>query len=211
MKPLIHPKPFYFIRHGESEWNVAHKFAGGGVDTPLTDLGRAQAQDAMHIFESLSPAPSSIIHSPLSRAKDTAIILNQNRRLCMTENDNLREIMAGEWAGLHYSIPLQKWADGEKPDDGESLGNFAERLQKAFNDILMDDGIIVPFISAHGRIINGLDHLYGIAPRSLQIQNCQILRFEPSANIHRRYPWDVYIYTNKNGQIIDELANWSQI
>ena len=33
---------FYFIRHGESEWNVADKICGA-TDVPLTEKGHEQA------------------------------------------------------------------------------------------------------------------------------------------------------------------------
>lgn len=34
--------PVYFVRHGESEWNVADRICGQ-TDVALTDLGHAQA------------------------------------------------------------------------------------------------------------------------------------------------------------------------
>ena len=36
---------FYFVRHGESEANKAGVWAGGGTNSPLTDLGKKQAED----------------------------------------------------------------------------------------------------------------------------------------------------------------------
>ena len=34
--------PIYFVRHGESEWNVADRICGQ-TDVALTDLGHTQA------------------------------------------------------------------------------------------------------------------------------------------------------------------------
>ncbi len=208
MKSYIHPKPFYFIRHGESIWNTLDQFAGGQTDTPLTDKGIIQAQDARATFDMLSPSPTHIIHSYLSRAKDTACILNINKSLPMIERTDLREVDAGDWAGLSNTEAKARWADGLTPINGENIDMFKNRIQRCFNDILITDNYEIPFIVAHGRIINAIDAIYGIPQRSLQVKNCQILKFIPSKG---QYPWDVHICTIKSGRIHEELADWSQI
>lgn len=209
MKSAVPHKPFYYIRHGESEWNVLNKFAGGQMDTPLTGKGRHQAEKARELFENLNPAPTHIIHSTLSRAVDTAKILNQFTNLPMITEYNLREIDAGDWQGKPNSEARAKWAEGLSPPNGESLDMLAKRVGKIFTKILSNDDYEVPFIAAHGRILNGLDQFYGISPRSLQTNNCQAMRFEPTDD--GKYPWNVYILGIKNGQITSELADWSQI
>ncbi len=210
MSPLIQ-KPFYFIRHGESEWNALDKFAGGQVDTILTDKGRNQAKDAVQIFENISPSPTHIIHSPLSRAKDTALILNQNTNLPMIQESDLREVDAGIWAGLPNAYAKENWANGLTPDNGENFEMFAERIKNIMNTIISNPKYEMPFIAAHGRIINAFDTIYGLPVRSLQVSNCQILKFMPCEKSSRQYPWDVYVCAIKNGQISEDLAAWSQI
>jgi broad specificity phosphatase PhoE len=205
--PLF-PKSFYFIRHGESEWNKMNKFAGGQIDTILTDLGREKALDRMPVFNKLSPMPTHIIHSTLSRAADTAAILNQDRNIPMIANYNLREIDAGEWAGMDNHEVKQKWIGGFSAPNGESLNDFAIRIQKAFNEILSKDDYSTPLIVAHGRIVNAIDTIYKIPMRSLQVQNCEILKFIPSTK--NQYPWDVYKCDLRDGKIIEELTDWSQ-
>ena len=206
--PLI-PKPFYFIRHGESVWNTLEKFAGGKVDTELTDLGRAQAETARKTFEALSPRPTHIIHSTLCRAADTATILNADCQLPMTARNDLREVDGGEWEGTHNKQAIENWNKGMAPANGESMNDFALRIQTAFNDILNNDAYDIPFIAAHGRILNAIDMLYGIAPRSLQAKNCQILEFIPSQT--GQYPWDVYECDLVQGKVKKNVTDWSQI
>ncbi len=211
MNASLPRRSFYYIRHGESEWNVLGRFAGGNVDTPLTERGRCQAENIRPLFKILSPSPTHIIHSPLSRAADTAKILNHKRRYPMIEEYDLREIMAGDWEGIPYMDARQRWADGQSPPNGENLDMLAKRMKGIFTKILSNPNYEMPFIAAHGRLLNGLDHLFGIAPRSLQIENCQLLKFAPTENISKHYPFDVYSLSMEEGHIHEEPAPWSQI
>ena len=63
------PLYFYFIRHGETDWNT-EKRVQGREDIPLNGKGRAQAAV---LAETLRPVPFSyVFSSPLSRAYETA-------------------------------------------------------------------------------------------------------------------------------------------
>lgn len=65
----------YFLRHGESNANVAGLFAGQKEDSHLTTKGRVQAEQAAH---SLKNIPFfSIVSSRLKRAQQTAEIIAQ--------------------------------------------------------------------------------------------------------------------------------------
>ena len=65
-------KRLYFIRHGESQFNIERRFAGR-TDTPLTDEGRKQAKKAGQNARKLQI--DLIVSSPLSRAYETAKII----------------------------------------------------------------------------------------------------------------------------------------
>ncbi|MBL8638149.1 MAG: histidine phosphatase family protein [Alphaproteobacteria bacterium] len=41
---MIPARPFYMLRHGQSEANMADVIAGRGVDSPLTAQGRNEAE-----------------------------------------------------------------------------------------------------------------------------------------------------------------------
>lgn len=62
----------YFIRHGLSEANVRHVFAGQGDDSPLVEEGFAQARDAGKRILGMNLAIQRIISSPLIRTRQTA-------------------------------------------------------------------------------------------------------------------------------------------
>ena len=64
-------KDLYFVRHGESEFNKAGKWAGS-TDTPLTKKGKLQAKQAGQLSKEQILKFDVIISSPLSRARHTA-------------------------------------------------------------------------------------------------------------------------------------------
>lgn len=65
-------KHLYFVRHGESVLN-AQRILAGHIDTPLTDLGRQQAHEAVSYAKGLGI--DYVVSSPLSRALETAKII----------------------------------------------------------------------------------------------------------------------------------------
>lgn len=65
----------YFIRHGESEANLKHVFAGQKDDSPLTEKGRTQAEEEGKKIKEMGLSIDRIMSSPLVRAKDTAAIV----------------------------------------------------------------------------------------------------------------------------------------
>jgi uncharacterized phosphatase len=65
-------KKLYFVRHGQSEFNVSELYAGSS-NPPLTTEGRRQAKAAGQEIKKLTI--DVIIASPSSRALDTAKII----------------------------------------------------------------------------------------------------------------------------------------
>jgi probable phosphoglycerate mutase len=63
----------FFLRHGQCQANLDDTFAGATDNSPLTTLGRAQAEAAARNMQGLQFA--AVISSPLDRALDTAKIV----------------------------------------------------------------------------------------------------------------------------------------
>lgn len=90
-------KSFYFLRHGQTRWNVEGRFQGH-TDIPLNELGLAQARDAAKI---LARCPVDlIVASPLIRARETAEIVAEHIRKPLQFDDELRERHFGRFEGL---------------------------------------------------------------------------------------------------------------
>lgn len=88
-----------FIRHGQSEWNLAGRWQGQ-ADPPLTDAGRSQARAAARSLGQVD----AIWASDLQRATETATIISNELGVGpVVLDDGLRERDVGEWQGLTRS------------------------------------------------------------------------------------------------------------
>lgn len=99
----------YLVRHGESEANVAHRFANGVEGSPLTERGRRQAgMLAARLMTELGGRPPDSLHcSPVLRARETAQILAHRLQSTLEPADAaLAEFDVGEFEGTDDS---QHW------------------------------------------------------------------------------------------------------
>lgn len=131
------PLPELFVlRHGETEWNRAGRMQGG-LDSPLTDLGRAQAcamGGALAAID-VGPATHCILSSPQGRCVATA----QLAFGCDPATDpRLSEIAMGDWAGLTAAEIAVRWPGPSAEDfmalyaripNGESFTSLAARCE----------------------------------------------------------------------------------
>ena len=187
---MLPAKPFYMIRHGETVANVTHIIAGQ-TETPLTDKGREQARLAQRAAEALEIKPSAIIHSNLSRARDTALIINEALNLPIHEDPEFAELFAGDQEGVPY-----KECDGflkgfETPINGESFADLFERIKKATAHTLNHYDARV-LIVCHGGIFRALGGIYGLKIMEV-IDNCRLCEFQPNPD-KAPFPWDVFSY-----------------
>jgi broad specificity phosphatase PhoE len=86
------------VRHGETEWNKAHRIQGGTSDVPLNEVGINQARK---LAERLKDEKIEAIYSsPLHRALDTAREVARYHGLEVNSLLALREIDAGSLEGF---------------------------------------------------------------------------------------------------------------
>ena len=95
-----------FVRHGQSEANLAEIFAGH-TDIPLTDLGKRQAENTAQF---LKDYPIDVIYSSdLLRAMQTAEPTARMHGMEILPDERLREIYAGEWEGVTFAALMEKY------------------------------------------------------------------------------------------------------
>lgn len=178
-------KPFYMIRHGESEANRDGYFSGN-QDVILTEKGEQQARKAQPLIDKLSVRPSLIIHSHLRRAIDTAKIINEPYDIPMIANQNLGEQAFGDWEKQTWEHVREKWYAGQEPPNGETNTDFLNRIIKGFNQALSHEETVL--IVCHGGVFRGFRTIYGAKGES--IENAKLYHFEPCHDTPH-FPWQI--------------------
>jgi len=133
----------YFVRHGQSQANLDKTFAGGQIDSPLTNRGREQAVNTAKVILDSGITFDKIISSPMSRAFETAQIIQS----CLGDieivtDERMAEYDMGSLSGQSYSVmktdtfvPVH---DGENPDMlKERVLSFLEEVRKQQKNILV--------------------------------------------------------------------------
>ena len=185
---MIAAKPFFYIRHGETDWNRQRRYQGK-IDIPLNDTGEQQAKDA--VAGLLGKGITHIFSSPLRRARRTADIINSVLDLPLTEIDTLQECNFGEMEGQirtgeNFS---EKWRAGLTPNGAETYAGFCERVFSAVNRVLTQDE--VPLIVAHGAVFWPL-HDFTKIPLIGTLPNAQAIHVHPESNQTGRWCYTQY-------------------
>jgi probable phosphoglycerate mutase len=161
-------KPFYFLRHGETETN-AQRLVAGSLDTELTEAGRQQALAAAEI---LAREPITAVYSsPLRRARDTAIPVAAKLDLPIIV---VAELAERNW-GVLEGQPRGTRRRGVTPEGAESSRAFAQRILCALASIDSE----APLIVGHSGVFRVLCRTVGIVEASAPVANALPLRFEP--------------------------------
>src|SRR6266542_5849286 len=96
------------IRHGQSEGNAARRF-GGHTDTPLSSLGRVQAETTARALA--SERFDAIYSSDLPRAIETAVALAAITGLSVQATDAFRERSVGVMEGLTFEEAAEQYPE----------------------------------------------------------------------------------------------------
>jgi broad specificity phosphatase PhoE len=165
----------YYIRHGETDWNVEGRLQGRR-DIRLNATGRQQALACGDILRDLiardagTGMPSHFVSSPLMRARETMelmrVALGLDRHLYGVD-PLLAEIAFGEWEGLTLrevrarqpaalaARERDKWRF--VPPGGESYEQVSERMRD-WHAGITEDTVVV----AHGGTARALMVVLGV-------------------------------------------------
>jgi broad specificity phosphatase PhoE len=167
----------YYIRHGETDWNVERRLQGH-QDIPLNARGRDQAAHCGEVLrdlfakQSIDAAALDYVSSPLGRARQTMELMRPALGLAPDGyriEPRLIEICFGEWEG--FTIAQLRNHDPDRiaqrehdkwhfvaPGGGESYEAVGARM-RAWYDGLARDTVV----TAHGGTARGLMASLGIA------------------------------------------------
>lgn len=127
----------YFVRHGQTVWNVENKICGA-TDSPLTELGHAQAVQTGEAILSQRIHGDEILYSPLSRATDTAKHIAEVTGIPARVEPRLTEQNFGKWEGTPRDG--QDFKEDKKNfcnsyDGGESMMRVAQRIYNLLDEV----------------------------------------------------------------------------
>lgn len=150
---------FYFIRHGETDWNKK-QLCQGQTDIPLNDLG---IQSAFKAAQALKNFPIElVVTSPLKRAKQTAQIIGEALNLEVQVYDEFAERCYGKLEGgsnkLMYQVEDQEALPihnidyvGLRIETKEAL---LTRIAAGMTKLLRQDKMIL--LVSHGMLFNSI-------------------------------------------------------
>jgi probable phosphoglycerate mutase len=187
------------IRHGETDWNAERRLQGH-TDIPLNARGVLQARQMAQALKNINLRFDVLYTSDLKRAADTADAVVKLFGVEAQVDSNLRERHFGALQGLSIAeAPLLQpdiWQAHIARDlehnlgGGESIGQFALRVQGALDRILAKHAGKTILLVSHG---GTLDMMYRIA--SKQSLSAEKIASVPNASlnwiIHSQGAWTV--------------------
>ncbi len=175
--------PFWFLRHGETDYN-AKGLSQGALDISLNENGRAQARAAAPILKGQGIV--HILSSPMIRTRETTEIVNETLNLPVTFEPELREVIFGGMEGKPLSPWFADWMEGRfTPEGAESFPALTARIRQVLGRILRLPGPVL--IVAHGGVFRAVRDILGLSREGLT-PNAQPLFCEPMAQGWRVSP-----------------------
>ena len=191
------------VRHGFSIANKIKRFAGH-TDTPLDEIGKAQAQ---HVAEYLAANEhiDKVICSGLTRTRQTAAPLVAKLGLPLHEDTALREIFAGLWENMPYADINRLFHDDwlcwcydighTRCTGGESIREHYARIERAVHRIAEDHDGQTLLLATHCTPVRVMSAM----SRGIPWQRFQEAPLPANASIH--------IFTYENGVLHCEKEN----
>ena len=176
-------KELYFVRHGESLWNVEDKICGA-TDSPLTEKGRAQAEATGKVILGSGIRADLILYSPLLRAADTALKISEMTDIPAKMEPRLIEQNFGIWEG---TSPRKSEAFHKAKQNficsygtGESMFRVAQRIYNLLDELKTDERTVI--LVAHNGIARFIQSYFHDMSNeefaAFGVNNCELCRFQ---------------------------------
>ncbi|HEV3214251.1 MAG TPA: histidine phosphatase family protein [Vicinamibacterales bacterium] len=184
----------YLARHGQTDWNAAHRLQGS-ADIPLNSTGRIQAAQLARRLADVHF--DAVYSSALVRSRATAEIVRGGVPLTIVAGLNERRLGTFEGRSTDGSDPaaaqsyLTRSQDpGDDLDGGESLTVFFNRVRAALEQILSQHPSGTILIVGHGAtnqmIVRSLLRLSPSQAAAFQQANDDLYLIQVDAAHHAR-------------------------
>lgn len=172
----------YFVRHGQTIWNVENKICGA-TDIALTELGHKQAVETGKKILEQGIKADEILYSPLIRAKDTALHIAEITRIPAREEARLKEQNFGKYEstprdGAEFREAKKQFVNCY--EGGESMLHLAQRIYNLLDEVAASDKTYI--LVAHNGIARVVQsYFYEMTNEeyaAFGVANCAVVRYE---------------------------------
>ena len=172
----------YFVRHGQSLWNVENKICGA-TDIPLTETGHRQAIETGEKIRALGIQADEILYSPLQRAADTARRIAEITGLPAREEPRLTEQNFGVWEstprdGAEFRRAKENFCCSY--GGGESMLRVAQRIYNLLDELRAQPDRTCILVAHNGiaRVVKSyFSDMTNSEYAAFGVKNCEVLEF----------------------------------
>ena len=173
----------YFVRHGQTVWNVENKICGA-TDIALTDLGHQQAAGTGKQILKMGISVDEILYSPLVRAAETARHISAITGVPAREEPRLTEQNFGKYEstprdGKEFQKAKESFAC--RYEGGESMLQLAQRIYNLLDELRAESGKKTYLLVAHNGIARIVQsYFYEMTNEEFAgfgVKNCEIRRY----------------------------------
>ena len=175
---------FYFVRHGQTVWNVENKICGA-TDIELTELGHRQAVETGKKILEQGIQADEILYSPLVRAAETARHISEITGIPMRMEPRLKEQNFGKWESTPRDGADFRKAKEEfvcRYEGGESMLHLAQRIYNLLDDIRAESEQKTYILVAHNGIARVVQSYFADMTNAeyaaFGVKNCQVLLYD---------------------------------
>lgn len=172
-------------RHGQTDWNIEGKIQGS-VDNLLNDEGINQARKGIEIIKNTDI--DLIICSTLTRAKQTADILNENRNVKIIYDSRIAERNYGEYEGRKTAevnfTEFFEYYKNKPCRNGESIQDLFNRIYSFLDDLKQNyNNYNRILLVSHGDVSRAINCYFNGIPedgnvQNLMINNCEFVEYD---------------------------------
>ena len=175
---------FYFVRHGQTVWNVENKICGA-TDIELTELGHQQAIDTGKKIMEEGIKADEILYSPLIRAAETARHISEITGIPARMEQRLIEQNFGKWEstprdGADFKKAKEFFACSH--EGGESTLRLAQRIYNLLDNIKAEADSKTYILVAHNGIARVVQSYFTDMTNeeyaAFGVKNCEVVRYD---------------------------------
>ena len=172
----------YFVRHGQTVWNVENKICGA-TDIALTELGHQQAIETGKTILEQGIKADEILYSPLVRAKDTALHISEMTGIPAREEPRLKEQNFGKYEST--ARDGEEFQEAKKQfvcryEGGESMLHLAQRIYNLLDEVKASDKTYI--LVAHNgiaRVVQSYFHeMTNEEYAAFGVKNCAVVEYQ---------------------------------